>query len=521
MQNDLNSSPLIRAISFGVGISAIAMGAPACAKSYYEHPTIDSEDNSLDELLGEFVDIGTIETAIQTEREIIFVPYIPAAAATSSPSPIVSAAASISLDNDTPDTMPKQVTPDQDVAEQLAEMRAELQAQRNLIAEQTAMIERQQSAINIMLSERSSGIAMQEMQIMRGAGVAQSAPVIGSANQVQGQDAGQGSPNIAQNLPAKGQTVGEAPAEEQNVAAEVTAVPQGSGVLTPRGTTVVESSFEYSRSSNNRLVFRGIELIPGLQVGLIEASDADRDTVVGTASIRHGITRRLEVEARMPALARQDRIQVVQQRNQGIVRELKLNDYYIGDAELAIRYQLNEAKGPEQPIYVANLRIKSNTGRGPFDIGYDEFGVATGLTTGSGFWGVQGGMSFLMPSDPVVLYGGASYLYHIPANVDKLVGGAFVGRVDPGDALSVNLGFGFSVNPRFSFSLGYGHSIIFPTKTEIGGTNQRSSMAHVGSLSIGTSYRMSERQSFSIGLELGMTADAPDMSIALRLPLRF
>lgn len=223
----------------------------------------------------------------------------------------------------------------------------------------------------------------------------------------------------------------------------------------------------------------------------------------------------------MPALARQDRIQIVQQRNQGIVRELKLNDYYIGDAELAIRYQLNEAKGPEQPIYVANLRVKSNTGRGPFDIGYDEFGVATGLTTGSGFWGVQGGMSFLMPSDPVVLYGGASYLYHIPANVDKLVGGAFVGRVDPGDALSVNLGFGFSVNPRFSFSLGYGHSIIFPTKTEIGGTNQRSSMAHVGSLSIGTSYRMSERQSFSIGLELGMTSDAPDMSIALRLPLRF
>ncbi len=475
MRHHPKPSTLVRAISYSVSMSTIACAMPAYAKAYYAH--------SID------------ESAVDDEQITAQVESVPA------PAPVSASVESIANEAG--------------VAEQLAIMQAELQSQRNLIADQTAMIARQQAAIDTLVSERSSDSAMMEM---RGAGLAQPSPVSGGAAQVAQSAA---VPNSAAGLPPAGQTVGEAPAEDQSVAAEVTAVPQGLGVLTPRGATVVESSFEYSRTSNNRLVFRGIELIPGLQVGLIEASDADRDTVIGTASIRHGITRRLEVEARMPALARQDRIQVVQQRNQGIVRELKLNDYYIGDAELAFRYQLNEATGPEQPIYVANLRIKSNTGRGPFDIGYDEFGVATGLTTGSGFWGVQGGMSFLMPSDPVVLYGGASYLYHIPANVDKLVGGAFVGRVDPGDAMSVNLGFGFAVNPRFSFSLGYGHSIIFPTKTEIGGTNQRSSMAHVGSLSIGTSYRMSERQSFSIGLELGMTADAPDMSIALRLPLRF
>jgi hypothetical protein len=478
MMKNQKANTLVRVIGCSVSMSAMACAMPAHAKAYYDYD-VDTDEGSI--------------TNDQDERQQEAAPDKPAATEQSS------------------------------VAEQLAAMQAELQAQRKLISDQAAMIAQQQAAINTLVAEQSSDMAMQEM---RGAGLAQTAPSMGgggsaagSANQ--GTQAAPATQASASNLPAAGQTVGEAPAEDQTVAAEVTAVPQGLGVLTPRGTTVVESSFEYSRTSNNRLVFRGIELIPGLQVGLIEASDADRDTVVGTAAIRHGITRRLEVEARMPALARQDRIQVVQQRNQGIVRELKLNDYYIGDAELAFRYQLNEAKGPEQPIYVANLRVKSNTGRGPFDIGYDEFGVATGLTTGSGFWGVQGGLSFLMPSDPVVLYGGGSYLYHIPANVDKLVGGAFVGRVDPGDAMSVNLGFGFSVNPRFSFSLGYGHSIIFPTKTEIGGTNQRSSMAHVGSLSIGTSYRMSERQSFSIGLELGMTADAPDMSIALRLPLRF
>ena len=388
------------------------------------------------------------------------------------------------------------------VAEQLAALAAEMRAQRELIAKQNEIIARQQLAID-MLTQRQ--MASSDLSELRGTGMAQ--------------DTSPGAKDTTQAMPNA--PVGEAPPADHEIAADVMAVPVAQGVLTPNGTTVLESSFEYTRTSRNRLVFRGIELIPGLQLGLIEASDADRDTMVETIAVRHGITSRLEIEARMPALARHDRFQVVQQRNQGIVRQFNLHDYAVGDAEVALRYQINEAKGPDRPIYVANLRLKSNTGRGPFDIGYDEFGIATGLATGSGFWGLQGGVSFLLPSDPVVLYGGSSYLWHMPANVDKIVGGALIGRVDPGDAISANLGFGFALNPRFSFSLGYNHSYIFPTKTQIGGTDQRSTSLHVGSFNVGTSYRISERQSVNIAFEFGMTSDAPDVSMSLRLPLRF
>ncbi len=388
------------------------------------------------------------------------------------------------------------------VAEQLSILAAELKAQRELIAKQNEIIARQQLAID-MLTQRQ--MANSELGELRGAGMAQGSSTMAN-------ESNQAMPNAP---------VGEAPPADNEIAAEVMAVPVAQGVLTPAGATVMESSFEYTRTSRNRLVFRGIELIPGLQLGLIEASDADRDTMVGTIALRHGITSRLEIEARMPALARHDRFQVVQQRDQGIVRQFSLHDYAVGDAEVALRYQINEAKGPDRAIYVANLRLKSNTGRGPFDIGYDEFGIATGLATGSGFWGLQGGVSFLLPSDPVVIYGGTSYLWHIPADVDKVVGGALIGRVDPGDAIAANLGFGFALNPRFSFSLGYNHSYIFPTKTEIGATNQRSTSLHVGSFSVGTSYRLSERQSVNIAFEFGMTSDAPDVSMSLRLPLRF
>src|SRR3546814_10545730 len=75
---------------------------------------------------------------------------------------------------------------------------------------------------------------------------------------------------------------------------------------------------------------------------------------------------------------------VVQQRDEGIVRQIALREGGFGDAEFSLRYQFNRPVG-QKPIFVGTLRVKSDTGKGPFEIGYDEFGVATGLATGSGF----------------------------------------------------------------------------------------------------------------------------------------
>lgn len=401
---------------------------------------------------------------------------------------------------------------------------SEIDAQRRIIAEQRALIDRQSA----MIAEQGAQIAKLQQQIVtqqaqvdrlssfalaeapldlfRGAGMAQG---VGPGPALPGP----GSETVA--LPDA--PVGEAPPPSESPEQRVAAVPEGQGVLTRAGELFFEPSFEYTRSSTNRLVFRGIELIPGIQIGLIEATDADRDTLVGTASLRYGITDRLEAEVRLPYLYRNDRIEVVQQRDEGIVRQIKLREDGFGDAEFSLRYQFNRPVG-QKPIFVGTLRVKSDTGKGPFEIGYDEFGVATGLATGSGFWAVQPGLNFLMPSDPAVIYGGAAYLYHIPRDVNKLVGDALIGRVDPGDAVSANIGFGFALNPRFSFSLGYRHNYIFPTKSEIGDTLQKSNYIHVGSLNFGMSYRLTQRDVLNLGFEIGVTEDAPDVSITLRMP---
>ncbi|MGQ2935146.1 MAG: hypothetical protein ACT6QT_07295 [Sphingopyxis sp.] len=404
-----------------------------------------------------------------------------------------------------------------------ASVESEIDAQRRIIAEQRALIDQQ----NVMLAEQRQHIVKmqgqlitQQAQIDRLSSFALAeAPL----DMFRGTGMGQGVAGPA--LPGPGSDavalpdapVGEAPPPSESTAERVAAVPEGQGVLTRAGNLIFEPSFEYTRSSTNRLVFRGIELIPGIQIGLIEATDADRDTLVGTASLRYGISDRLEAEVRIPYLYRNDRIEVVQQRDEGIVRSIALREDGVGDAEFSLRYQFNRPVG-QKPIFVGTLRVKSDTGKGPFEVGYDEFGVATGLATGSGFWAVQPGLNFLMPSDPAVIYGGAAYLYHIPRDVNKLVGEVLIGRVDPGDAVSANIGFGFALNPRFSFSLGYRHNYIFPTKTEIGDTNQKSNYIHVGSLNFGMSYRLTERDVLNMGFEIGVTEDAPDVSITLRMP---
>ena len=387
-------------------------------------------------------------------------------------------------------------------AMQLSIIAAELAAQRELIARQNAIIAQQQLAIDMLVQKQ---LANSDLGALRAAGLGGVMQAIAPVSR-----------ETTQMMPDA--PVGEAPPPEPTVQSKVEAVPEGQGVLTPAGRMVLDSSFEYTGSSTNRLVFRGIELVPGIQIGLIEASDADRTTLITTLAARYGLTNRLEVEARAPALYRWDRIEVAQQRDEGIVRTIALKERDIGDVEFALRYQLNRPRG-QRPIWVANLRVKSDTGKSPFEVTYDEFGVATGLSTGSGFWAVQPGVSMLLPSDPAVIFGSLGYLYHIPRNIDRTIGGAFIGRVDPGDAISGNLGFGFALNPRFSFSMGYRHSYIFPSTQEIGDSVERSNRAQVGSFTFGMSYRLSPRQSVNFGFEFGATADAPDVSVSVRFPL--
>lgn len=388
----------------------------------------------------------------------------------------------------------------------LERIEAQLAEQAQRMAAQEARLTAQQAKIELLEAERD-----QMLEALRGG----RAPQVGSrlrwalpADQV---------PNAVTELPAG--PVGQPP--RTAAPALVTAIPAAMNVLTPRGRLILDPSLEYVRTSNNRLVFRGVEIVPGIQLGVIEASDVARDTAVATMAARYGLTDRLEVEARVPYVYRHDRLSLLARSTpefEGSEQELREDS--LGDIEAAARYQLTSGRGG-WPVFVANARVKSPTGISPYSVRFDEMGVAQGLATGSGFWSVEAGVTAIYPTEPAIIFGGLTYLHNFARDIDKDIGGARVGRVDPGDSIGAQVGFGLSLNPRFSISLGYSHNYIFRTKSEIAGVEQESRPLQIGSMLMGWSFRLSDRITLNNSFEFGVTSEAPDMRVVFRAPYRF
>ena len=389
-------------------------------------------------------------------------------------------------------------------ADELRSLRAAIVEQQRRLDEQQRALDEQRAQIEALIrAQQPANVAPADLGAMRAGAAAATdadAPIL-----------------VAQNTDPAAPSPPPPSAVSQT---ERAALPENARVLTPPGHFSIEPSFEYVNGSSNRLVFRGVEVVVGLQIGVIEASEVDRDTIVLAATGRYGLTDRLELEVRAPYIYRHDRVLTLAQRDEQMTRDLNLEGVHWGDIEGALRYQINTGSNGG-PIYLGNLRIKSNTGSSPFEIARDEFGVLTKLPTGSGFWAIEPSITALLPSDPVVLYGALSYLWHIEDDVDRMVGDVFIGDVDPGDSIGMSLGFGFALNPRFSFSLGYKHNYIYPTETEFGPTTQRSEPLQVGSMLMGMSYRLNDRSTATAGFEFGATEDAPDLRMIFRLPYVF
>jgi len=402
-------------------------------------------------------------------------------------------------------------------AEDLRRLETTIQAQEQRLADQEKRLADQARAIEeqrqALLSQQR---ALKAMQTQLYGGQAQVVPAtMGAAGGISPP------PSQGQKVPAQAEgtppPVGEAPPAEEPERPEVAALAEVGGVLTPKGTLVLEPSFSLTHSNINRFVFQGVEIVEAVLVGAIEASDADRDSITLAGTARYGITNRLEVEAKLPLSYRNDRVTnlIV---STGAQATQELDAFDIGDAEFAGHYQINQGTGG-WPYFVGNLRVKTDTGLSPFDIDRNAQGIELELPTGSGFWGVQPSITAIFPSDPVVFYANVGYLWNIERGIDESIGASFIGDVDPGDNISVSGGMGFGLNEKASFSLGYEHNYITETKTEINGVVVESDSLQVGLLSLGFSYRLSDNISLNLDVKVGATEDAPDAQATLRVPV--
>ncbi len=311
--------------------------------------------------------------------------------------------------------------------------------------------------------------------------------------------------------------VGAAPERQQP---QVVIVQQNSGVLTPAGTIVFEPSINFSHTDVNRFVVGGVAILDTVLIGVFEVTQADRDTITSSFGARFGVTDRLEFEASVPYIARNDTTTNTVVSGGGTAAQTSLRSDGLGDIEFAGHFQLSSGGGG-LPFLVGNVRVKTDSGRGPFDVKRDAAGTEEELPLGSGFWAIEPSLTFLLPSDPVVFFGNIGYLWNISNDINKTVGTVLIGKVDPGDAVRVGFGMGTALNERVSLSLGYQHDFIAETKTVANNIKIDSERLSVGTFSFGVNFQVREDVAISVGVAVGVTEDAPDVGISLRIPTSF
>ncbi len=315
---------------------------------------------------------------------------------------------------------------------------------------------------------------------------------------------------------------------------EITAIPEIGGVLTAKGLLMLEPGIQASHSSFSQFTFLGAEIIDSFFVGLFQAEDTSRDLISPQLTARFGITNRLEAEIKVPYTYRKDDVtgtipQLSNESGQPVTVNRNFSGHGLGDIEMAFHYQLNDGSDG-WPFFIGNIRGKSVTGEGPFDVERTIFGREKESPTGTGFYSLEPSVTILYPTDPAVLFANIGYLINFEKDINK----TFVqsadtsgrvetnqfGNVDPGDSFRMSLGMGYSINERTSLTLGYKHDFIDGTEFEVNGTKISSNDLSVGSLLLGWGFSFTPKVSANLNLELGITQDAPDVLVTLRIPFK-
>ena len=403
------------------------------------------------------------------------------------------------------------------LAVQLEQLRAQLEEQR-------ALIDKLSKELNQL-----QGASEQQLAKERGAGQARPAAPPATPPAPAPQVAARPAP-----APRKPEPVGQPPRRDSRPP-EVAPLFEQPGILTQRGKYIVEPSIQYGYSSNNRVALVGYTVIPALLIGLIDVREVKRNTTTGSVALRTGLTNRMEVEARLPYVYRSDST-VSRELFTGtaVERVFATSGKGVGDVELAARYQLNEG-GPDKAYYVGGLRIKTRTGRDPFEVITDcttrcvgqnatGTGLPLDLPTGSGFYSLQPSLTWLFPSDPAIFFGTVSYLHNFKrSGVSRTVLGGekeLLGELAPGGIFGFNFGMGLALNDKASVSIGYDHNSVGRMKQN-GIAVPGSVRTQLGTLLVAYSYRLSDKRSLNVSVGAGVTRDTPDVSLTVRMPITF
>ncbi|EOV6192584.1 hypothetical protein ACN94T_003661 [Acinetobacter baumannii] len=224
-------------------------------------------------------------------------------------------------------------------------------------------------------------------------------------------------------------------------------------------------------------------------------------TLTNSFTVQYGVLDNLTLSATLPFVAKSE-----------IIRDTTTAG--LGDISFGARWEPFPLKQGRLPLVLFGS-LSTKTGDSPYEIGLDE------LSTGKGYYSVGVGASTRKYIDPVVLFASASANYGFKeSGLNQARGSRTLTSFDPGISGGFSFGFAYSFNYDVSLTMSYQQSFNMDAEFQFeNGESYKSPDQSSAMLSFALGVRVSPETIVNGTVGIGLTEDAPDISLGLSFPL--
>ncbi|RYL20741.1 putative pilus system protein FilC [Acinetobacter baumannii] len=237
------------------------------------------------------------------------------------------------------------------------------------------------------------------------------------------------------------------------------------------------------------------------QLNRLRVEEDANHTLTNSFTFQYGVLDNLTLSATLPFVAKSE-----------IIRDTTTAG--LGDISLGARWEPFPLKQDRLPLVLFGS-VSTKTGDSPYEIGLDE------LSTGKGYYSVGVGASTRKYIDPVVLFASASANYGFKeSGLNQARGSRTLTSFDPGISGGFSFGFAYSFNYDVSLTMSYQQSFNMDAEFQFNnGDSYKSPDQSSAMLSFALGVRVSPETIVNGTVGIGLTEDAPDISLGLSFPL--
>jgi len=237
------------------------------------------------------------------------------------------------------------------------------------------------------------------------------------------------------------------------------------------------------------------------QLNRLRVEEDANHTLTNSFTVQYGVLDNLTLSATLPFVAKSE-----------IIRDTTTAG--LGDISLGARWEPFPLKQGRLPLVLFGS-LSSKTGDSPYEIGLDE------LSTGKGYYSAGVGASTRKYIDPVVLFASASANYGFKeSGLNQARGTRTLTSFDPGISGGFSFGFAYSFNYDVSLTMSYQQSFNMNAEFQFdNGDSYTSPDQSSAMLSFALGVRVSPETIVNGTVGIGLTEDAPDISLGLSFPL--